>query len=253
MSSPVENFARDGLPLLAVQRLQGRGPGLVFLPGFRSDLTGTKAQFLFEQARSEGRAALLLDYRGHGRSEGRFEDGTIGDWARDAIDAIEALTQGPQIVVGSSMGGWIACLVARAIPHRVAGLIGIAAAPDFTERLLRPALSDAQRTALATQGKFELPSDYDPAPTIITQKLFDDGARQLVLNAKLEVGGKVRLLHGLKDPDVPWQVSVELAEHLTCEDTRVVLVKDGDHRLSRSEDLDLLARTVDELAEAYSP
>jgi pimeloyl-ACP methyl ester carboxylesterase len=240
-------YERGGLPRLAVQRLDGAGPSLVFLPGFRSDMTGTKAQFLFDRAKSEGRAALLLDYRGHGQSDGRFEDGAIGDWAQDAIDAVEALTTGPQIVVGSSMGGWIACLVARALPHRITGLIGIAAAPDFTERLMRPALTDAQRAALATDGKFELPSDYDPVPTIITRRLFEDGAEQLVLTKPLAVNGKVRLLHGLNDPDVPWLQSVDLAEHLTCDDARVVLVKDGDHRLSRPQDLDLLASAVREI------
>jgi pimeloyl-ACP methyl ester carboxylesterase len=247
--SDVEFFTRDGLPRLAVQRRDGTGPGLVFLPGFRSDLTGTKAQFLFERARYQGRAALLLDYRGHGRSDGRFEDGAIGDWAQDAIDAIAALTSGPQIVVGSSMGGWIMCLVARALPDRVAGLIGIAAAPDFTERLMRPLLTDAQRASLARDGKFEVASIYDPVPTVYTRRLFEDGANQLVLTTPLAVHGKVRLLHGLKDPDVPWQHSVDLAEHLTCDDARVLLVKDGDHRLSRPQDLELLAQAVEEVAQ----
>ncbi|GIL39839.1 alpha/beta hydrolase [Roseiterribacter gracilis] len=247
MSSTVEMYERDGLPRLATQRIAGKGPGIVFLPGFRSDLTGTKAQFLFELAKSDGRAALLLDYRGHGASDGRFEDGAIGDWAKDAIDAITALTTGPQIVVGSSMGGWIACLVARALPDRVAGLVGIAPAPDFTERLMRPALTDAQRKALDTVGKFEVASIYDPVPTVYTRRLFEDGVHQLVLNTPLVVQGKVRLLHGLKDPDVPWQHSVDLAEHVTCDDARVVLVKDGDHRLSRPTDLGLLADAVAEL------
>jgi pimeloyl-ACP methyl ester carboxylesterase len=245
----LEFFTRDGLPRLAVQRCTGTGPGLVFLPGYRSDLTGAKAQYLFAAARQAGRAALLLDYRGHGRSEGRFEDGTIGAWTQDAIDVFDALTAGPQIVVGSSMGGWIACLLARARPERVAALVGIAAAPDFTERLLRPLLSPAQQAALASQGKFEVPSIYDPVPTVYTRALFEDGARHGVLDAPLPVAGKVRLLHGLADPDVPWRMSVDLAAHVTSPDARVILIKDGDHRLSRAQDLALLARTVEEAAE----
>jgi pimeloyl-ACP methyl ester carboxylesterase len=231
---------------LAYTKLAGRQPGIVFLPGFRSDMQGSKPLALLDHCAATGRALLRFDYSGHGESAGRFEDGTIGQWAVDAIEAFDALTEGPQLLVGSSMGGWIALLLARARPDRVAGLVGIAPAPDFTETLLWPALTEAQRAEIMAAGVLHLPSDYGE-PTPITRALIEDGRRQHVMDTPIRLRAPVRILQGMRDPDVPWKHALRLAEALSGDDVRIHLIKDGDHRLSRPEDLLLLTQTVDAL------
>jgi pimeloyl-ACP methyl ester carboxylesterase len=219
----------------------------VFLTGFRSDMTGGKAVALEAACRARGRAFLRFDYTGHGQSSGAFADGTIGQWTDDAVFAIEHLTEGPQALVGSSMGGWIMLLAALALGDRVAGLVGIAAAPDFTETLIWQAADDATRAALERDGAVMQPSGYSDAPTPITLKLVEEGRRHLLLQAPIALACPVRLIHGMRDPDVPWQTSLRLAERLASRDVEIVLVKDGDHRLSTDDDLERLARVVDEV------
>ncbi|WP_137176723.1 carboxylesterase [Roseomonas sp. AR75] len=231
---------------LAYAKLRGSGPGVVFLPGFRSDMQGSKAIALREHCAASGRALLRLDYSGHGTSDGRFEDGTIGQWAADAIAVFDACTEGPQILVGSSMGGWIALLLARARAERIAGIIGIAPAPDFTSELMWPGFTDAQRDEVIERGVLHLPSQYGE-PTPITRALIEDGRQHRVLDARIPLACPVRILQGMRDPDVPWQHALRLVDALDSEDVRLHLIKDGDHRLSRPEDLRLLAETLDGL------
>ncbi|WP_316014013.1 alpha/beta hydrolase [Roseobacter sp. HKCCA0434] len=222
-------------------------PGVVFLGGFRSDMGGTKAVALEVWARETGRAFLRFDYTGHGDSSGEFEAGAIGDWARDAMDAIGALTEGPQILVGSSMGGWISLLVAREMPERVAALVGIAAAPDFTEDSMWAGFDDAQRTALMQEGRVALPSEYDDGPYIITRRLIEEGRDSLVLRERLDLPFPVRLLHGTADVDVDMSRPLKLMEHATCDDLRLTFVKGADHRFSTPDCLALIMRNVEEL------
>ncbi len=238
----------DGVEL-AWRRIAGRGlgprVGVVFLGGFRSDMTGTKAEDLAAFCAETGRGFLRFDYSGHGASGGDFEAGSIGRWAADAEAAIGALTEGRQVLVGSSMGGWISLLLARRRPELVAGFVGIAAAPDFTRRI-EAALTGEARAALDSKGVWHRPSAYgDPYP--ITRGLLEDGRRQLVLDGPLGLDVPVRLLQGQQDPDVPWETALRIAEAVTGEDVQVVLVKDGDHRLSRPQDLQLLRRVVGEM------
>ena len=230
---------------------RGAGPGVVFLCGFHSDMTGTKAQFLEERARARGRAFLRFDYTGHGASSGEFAAGCIGDWARDAAETIAALTEGPQVLVGSSMGGWIALLLAREMPERVAGLVGIAAAPDFTEDSIWVGLDDAGRARLLAEGAVEMPSDEDE-PWPITRRLIEDGRERLVLRAPLALPFPVRLLQGSADADVPISVPLRLMAHATSEDLRLTVVKDADHRFSAPANLDLIDRTIEELVGTIS-
>ncbi len=232
----------DGVSL-AARPLPGRSPTVVFLPGFRSDMEGDKASDLARRCAASGQAMLRFDYSGHGASGGRFEDGTISRWTEDALAAIDRLTAGPLILVGSSMGGWIALLVALARPHRVGGLIGLAAAPDFTERLMWDAMAPPERAQLLAEGVLMLPSAYGP-PTPITRALIEDGRGHLLLDGPIPITAPVRLLHGQADPDVPWETSLRLADRLTGADVRVILVKDGDHRLSRPADLALLGEVL---------
>ncbi len=221
----------------------GRGPTIVFLPGFHSDMTGDKATGLAAYAARHGHAMLRFDYSGHGASDGAFLDGSIGTWAADALAVIDALTTGQIILVGSSMGGWIALLTAIARPERVAALVGIAAAPDFTERLMWDAMAPPERATLLRDGVLWVPSQYgDPTP--ITRRLIEDGRARRVLDAPIPFTGPVRLLHGQADPDVPWELALTIASTVTSTDVAVTLVKDGDHRLSRPQDLALLYRTI---------
>jgi len=232
----------DGVEL-AWARQDGNSPAVVFLPGFRSDMTGDKATALAAFCAERGHAMLRFDYSGHGASGGRFEDGTVGRWTEDALTVIDRLTEGPLILVGSSMGGWIALLAALARPGRVAALIGIAAAPDFTERLMWQAMTAEQRLKLVRDGVFQRPSEYgEPYP--ITRALIDDGRTRQLLNAPIGLDCPVRLLHGQADADVPWRTALHIADRLRSRDVEVVLVKDGDHRLSRPQDLGLLRRTL---------
>jgi len=232
---------------IAYHQSAGKGPGVVFLGGFKSDMGGTKAVFLQDWAEQRGRAFLRFDYSGHGESSGDFLDGCIGDWAGDAMSAISTLTKGPQVLVGSSMGGWIALLVARALPDRVAALVGIAAAPDFTEDSMWGSFDAAQQAALLRDGQVALPSDYADEPYIITRRLIEDGRDQLVLRAPLNLPFPVRLLQGSEDTDVPVAVALRLFDHATSPDLRLTLVKGADHRFSDPECLSLLAQTLDAL------
>jgi pimeloyl-ACP methyl ester carboxylesterase len=239
--------ARNEAPRIAYRRLAGKSPGVVFCPGFKSDMEGAKATAVSDWAKRRGRACLRFDYRGHGRSDGRFEDGTIGQWFEDTLGVFDALTGGPQIVVGSSMGGWMGLLLARARPDRVAAFIGIAAAPDFTEDLMWDRMPPELRARLERDGVIEQASEYGDHSYTITHKLIEDGRKHLLLRAPLAYEGRVRLLQGMQDKDVPWQWSLKIAETLTTPDAQVVLVKDGDHRLSRDADILLLTQTLDSL------
>jgi pimeloyl-ACP methyl ester carboxylesterase len=232
----------DGLAL-AWQRLAGRGPTVVFLPGFRSDMTGDKATTLAALCRERGQALLLFDYSGHGSSEGAFTDGTIGRWTADALAAIDTLTNGRLVLVGSSMGGWIGLLATLARPDRVAGYVGVAAAPDFTETLMWESMMPAERATLQRDGVLQVPSQYGE-PTPVTLALIEDGRRHLLLGGPIALPCPARLLHGQRDPDVPWQTALRLAERMEGGDVQVTLVKDAEHRMSRPGDLALLRAVV---------
>ncbi|MFV3076669.1 alpha/beta fold hydrolase [Niveispirillum fermenti] len=246
LEPPIHSLDRADTTI-AYRRSPGCGPGLVFLTGFRSDMGGIKAVALERWARDQGRAFVRFDYHAHGASGGDWADGSIGRWRDDALAVLDRLTDGPQILVGSSMGGWIALLLALARPDRVAGLMGIAPAPDFTERMIRPRLGDGERTALERDGRFIAPSAYDPAGYPITRHLLEEARAHLLLPGPVGVGCPVRLLHGQRDPDVPWQTSLDLAAVLESPDVQVTLVKDGDHRLSRDGDIALMLRLVEGL------
>ena len=229
---------------LAYQRSAGAGPTLVWLCGFRSDMGGTKAAALHRWADGAGHAFVRFDYSGNGRSDGAFKDGTIGHWLADTLAVLDAATEGPLVLVGSSMGGWIALLAARARAERVKALVLIAPAPDFTERLMWPELSEDARHAIMADGHWDRPSAYEDTPTPITRALIEDGRRHLMLDAIIPFTGPVRILHGQQDPDVPWRLSLELAEVLASDDVRVTFVKNGDHRLSTPRDIALLKATI---------
>ncbi len=239
-------LARPDGPPLAYRRAAGEAPGVVFLGGFMSDMTGEKASALDAFCRRRGRAFLRFDYRGHGASGGRFEEAAISDWLADTLAALDRLTEGPQVLVGSSMGGWLMLLAALARPERVHALIGIASAPDFVRRM-ETALTADQRRDLDRQGFFLRPSEYGDGPYTITKALIEDGKRHCLLDGPIPIGAPVRLLHGMRDDAVPWRDSLRLAGCLDSEDVRTVFVKDGDHRLSRPADLALLATVLEGL------
>lgn len=247
-------LTREGMASIAYVRQSGRHdvalPGIIFLGGFRSDMTGIKATHLGDLARSRGQGFVRFDYRGHGADAAGFRDCTVGDWIDDAIAVLDRLTQGPQILVGSSMGGWIMQHVALARPDRVAGLVGIASASDFTERLMWPKIPEDYRARLAADGFITVPSLYDPAGYVITAKLIEEGRRHLLLPGPIGLRCPVRLLHGTADPDVPWQLSVELADALESSDVVVTLIKDGDHRLSQPDQLARIDAAVAEVSGA---
>ena len=239
-----EILPREGRATIAYRASPGKLPGVVFLGGFRSDMSGSKAVALEAWCRARGQAFVRFDYFGHGSSSGDFTDGTIGRWSEDALAVLDAVTAGPQVLVGSSMGGWIMVLAALARPERVAGLLGVAAAPDFTEDLIPNSLTAGQRKILERDGVVHLASDYGDEPTPVTQALIEDGRRHLVLRRPLALDVPVRLVHGMKDADVPWQTSLRLAQMLTGADVEITLVKDGDHRLSDAPDLERLCTVL---------
>lgn len=236
---------------IAYHRCEGKAPCVVFLPGFRSDMTGDKATTLEKFCIARGQAFLRFDYTGHGASSGDFADGTIGQWTSDAIEAIERLSTGSLVLVGSSMGGWIMLLAALALKPRIAGLIGIAAAPDFTEELVWAGLDAASRAKLERDGVIHQPSQYDPLPTPITLALIEEGRNHLLLGGPIALHCPVRLIQGRKDPDVPWRTARRIADALDSSDVEIILVEDGDHRLSEPHDLerltDVLAGLLDQL------
>lgn len=240
-------LTREDGATIAYRRRAGRGPGIVFLGGFMSDMTGTKAAALDRFCAARGQAYLRFDYFAHGASSGDFKDATVGRWKDDALAVLDRLTEGPQVLVGSSIGGWVMVLTALARPARVRALVGIAAAPDATEDLMWPELTQDQREAMRRDGFVRLPSQYSAEGYVYTLKLIEDGRKHLVLRAPIPLACPVRLLHGMADPDVPWRTSLDLAAKLDSTDVEVTLIKDGDHRLSSEANLALLTRTVEAL------
>ena len=237
-----EMLDRGDRPPLAYRHRPGRGPAIVFLPGYGSDMTGGKAIALDAHAATAGRAMLRFDYAGCGESAGDFAAQTLEGWLDDALAVIDALTEGPLVVVGSSMGGWLMLLAALARPQRIAGLVGVAAAPDFTDW----GFDEGQRAELARAGVLTEPSDYD-APTVTTLGFWQSGQRQLLLGGEIAIDAPVRLLHGQMDDVVPWRIALDLAQRLRSAEVQLTLVKDGDHRLSRDGDIALLVATVEAL------
>ena len=239
MTDPHYVTRADGVRL-AYRHLPGAGPSLVFLPGYKSDMLGTKAIALEDWARRNGRAMLRLDYSGCGESDGAFEEGTLEQWRDDALTVIATVTSGPLLLIGSSMGGWLMLLIALSLRDRLTAMVGIAAAPDFTHW----GFSEAEKASLLSDGILKRPSDYGPEPMITTRGFFESGERNLLLGRTIDLTCPVRLLHGQCDADVPWSVSLRLAAALRSADVQTLLVKDGDHRLSRTQDIDMLVRTV---------
>ena len=246
LSAPPAYLARpDGLRL-AYRHSAGAGPTLVFLPGYMFDMEGGKAVALHGWAQRQGRAMLRLDYAGNGASEGRFADGTLASWRDDVLLLIDRLVDGPVVLVGSSMGGWLALLVALAQPERVAGLIGIAAAPDFTQW----GFTDADKALLRTEGRIEEPTPYGDQPYVTTRAFWESGQALRLLEGEIAIDCPVRLLQGQADPDVPWDIALRTAAHLRSSDVQTLLIKDGDHRLSRDGDIALLIRTISTLLDS---
>ena len=245
--------ARD----IAVIRRAGATPGLFWLGGFRSDMAGTKALALDEHGAAQGRAVTRFDYSGHGASGGAFEEGTISRWAEEAA-AVFATTSGPQILIGSSMGGWIALLVARAhlaaagAASRIAGLVLIAPAPDFTEDLMWAGFSEEIRRTILESGRYLEPSAYSDEPYVITRALIEDGRENLVLGSAIEVGCPVTILQGMVDDSVPWGHAIRLVTRLARDDVTLTLIKDGDHRLSRPQDIERLIAAIEETTAAIT-
>ncbi len=241
---------------IAVRVQAGATPGLFWLSGFKSDMRGTKAQALARWASERGRACVRFDYSGHGESGGDFTGGTIGRWLEEALAVFDAFCRGPQVLIGSSMGGWLALLMARELKRRapaaaapaasVAGLVLIAPAIDFTEVLMWQKFPPQLKHAILEQGFFARPSQYSAEPYVITRALIEEGRAHLLLGGMIETGCPVRILQGVEDPDVPWDHAVELVSHLAQDDVVLTLVKDGDHRLSRPEDIERLIAAVEE-------
>lgn len=242
----------DAARRIAVRARSGATPGLFWLGGFRSDMVGTKAAFLDEWAAANGRACTRFDYSGHGESSGAFEDGTIGRWLEDALAVFDAFARGPQVVVGSSMGGWLALLLANALKQRgggaasIAGMVLIAPAVDFTEELMWKRFPKAVKQQIEREGLWQRPSLYSEEPYPITRALIEEGRSHLLLGGMIETGCPVRILQGVQDPDVPWQHAQELVARIARDDVVLTLVKDGDHRLSRPEDIARLIEAVRE-------
>lgn len=234
---------------LAYRHLPGAGPTIVFLPGYMSDMQGVKAQAIAAWAEHEGRAMLRLDYSGCGESDGAFEDGTLDIWRDDVLAVIGHINARRVILAGSSMGGWLMLLVAKALGERVEALVGIAAAPDFTDW----DFDDTDKAALMAQGRIERRSDYGYDPMAITQAFWQSGQNNRQLGGEIAIDCPVRLIHGQRDPDVPWEISLRLAQQLRSSDVQTLLVKDGDHRLSRDQDIALLVRVVAQALTARPP
>jgi pimeloyl-ACP methyl ester carboxylesterase len=243
----IQFLERENLPRLAYRVQPGKSPALVFCAGFMSDMSGSKAEALAEWCAARGQAFLRFDYGGHGASDGLAADGTIEIWRDDALAVIAAATNGPIVLVGSSMGGWISLLVALGAKTGVHGLVLIAPAPDFTDWGMARKFTPAQLAELNRAGRIAVPSPYGPDPYVYTKALIDSGTCCRLLDRDIPLTLPVRILHGQQDPDVPWQNSLTLAEKLLGSDVQLTLVKDGDHRLSRPRDIVLLCWTVEEL------
>jgi pimeloyl-ACP methyl ester carboxylesterase len=247
----IEVGTGDSARRIAVRARAGRAPGLFWLGGFNSDMKGTKALALDSWATEHGRACVRFDYSGHGESGGRFVDGTIGRWLQDSVAVFRQACRGPQIVVGSSMGGWMALLLAREITKEatdasLAGLVLIAPAPDFTEELMWKGFSPEIRREIESNGVWLRPSEYG-APYPITRALIEEGRNHLLLERAIEVGCPVHILQGAQDPDVPWQHALALAHRLPAEDVVLTMIQDGDHRLSRPQDIARILAAVAEM------
>lgn len=232
---------------IAYHQSAGAGPTVVFLGGFKSDMEGTKAVHVEAWARREGRAFLRFDYSGHGQSSGEFTEGCIGDWAADARAVLDTLTEGPQVLVGSSMGGWISLLMAKALPDRIAGLVTVAAAPDFTEDGFWAEFDESQRRAIEEVGHVERPSDYGD-PYVITRRLIEDGRDHLVMRTPLVLPFPVRMLQGTEDEDVSRETALRLLDHADAADIRLTFVKGADHRFSTPDCLALIEAAVEDVA-----
>jgi pimeloyl-ACP methyl ester carboxylesterase len=244
----------DGRRRIAVRARSGGGPGLIWLGGFNSDMKGTKALALDAWAAEHGRGCVRFDYSGHGESGGAFIDGTVGRWLEESVAVFEQFCRGPQVVIGSSMGGWMALLLAREIAKReaasapLAGLVLIAPAPDFTEQLMWNGFPPEVRQEILTKGVWMRPSQYgDGAPYPITRALIEEGRNHLLLGSAIEVGCPVRILQGAQDPDVPWQHAFALAHRLPADDVVLTMIQDGDHRLSRPQDIARIIAAVAEI------
>ena len=238
---------------IAIRELAGAPPGLFWLGGYKSDMKGTKAQALADWAGQQGRGCVRFDYSGHGESEGAFTDGTIGRWLAESLAVFDACCRGPQVLIGSSMGGWLALLLVRALrqrpqagPTSVAGLVLIAPAIDFTEELMWKRFTPEIKRELETKGVWARPSQYSPEPYLVTRQLIEEGRRHLLLGGMIETGCPVRVLQGVMDLDVPWQHAKALVARFACDDVVLTLIKDGDHRLSRPEDIERLIAAVAE-------
>ncbi|HKR17248.1 alpha/beta hydrolase [Rhizorhapis sp.] len=242
----ISRLSRPGGLRLAVRHRKGRGPTIVFLPGYMSDMEGGKALALDSWAAEKGRAMLRLDYSGCGASEGAFTDGTLTTWRDDVLFLIDRLVEGPFALVGSSMGGWLALLVGLARPERLTGLVGIAAAPDFTDW----GFTEEQKLQILREGKIEEPSDYGDQPYVTTKAFWQSGEANRLLHGSIAIDCPVRLLHGQRDEVVPWRNALTLAQQLRSADVQTLLIKDGDHRLSREQDL---ARLIDAVATLPEP
>ncbi|MDT8758884.1 alpha/beta hydrolase [Sphingomonas psychrotolerans] len=242
MTEPAER------PKLAYRYTPGRGPTIVFLCGYASDMNGTKALALQQWAQRSGRAFLRFDYAGCGESEGDFEHQTLASWRDDALRVIDAVVEGPVVLVGSSMGGWIMLLIAKMRPEQVAGMVGIAAAPDFTDW----GFTQADKLTLLQEGRIEQPNDYGDRPTVTTRGFWTSGEANRVMIGPIPFDGPVRLLQGQRDKEVPWERAPRLAELFRSDAVQTVLVKDGDHRLSRDADLALIVRAVEDVLDLCS-
>jgi pimeloyl-ACP methyl ester carboxylesterase len=245
-----EHLDHDGARI-AYRRTTGEAglASIVWLGGFHSDMLGEKATALHTEAERAGRSFVRFDYSGHGESSGKFEDGTISRWRSDALAVIDRLTAGPLVLVGSSMGGWMALLAALARPDRVKGLVLIAPAPDFTERLMWASFDAEQKRQILETGRWMRPSAYDPAGYPITRRLIEDGKTWNLMDWEIPLDLPVRILQGGLDEDVPWSYSLDLAEKLRSQDVTWMLIKDGDHRLSRPQDIARMTATVLGLAD----
>lgn len=253
MSVGSTDDARNIAFILRPARSGITAPTLVWLGGYRSDMTGTKAVELDRFAQENGLSCLRLDYSGHGASGGDFKKGTISRWLEEALAVVREKAPGPVVLIGSSMGGWIALRMVEELrkagdTHRVAGLVLIAPAPDFTQELIEPSLTDAEKTSLEEKGYFEEHSEYSPEPNIFTRALMEDGKQNRVLNGIITTGCPVHILQGMRDADVPYQHALKLLEHLPADDVVLTLIRDGDHRLSRPQDIDRMLAAVKPLA-----
>lgn len=261
MTNPPPEFIEVGTAnnarKIAIRHLEGKSPGLVWLGGYRSDMVGTKAEALDQWAKENGHASCRHDYSGHGESGGEFIDGTISHWLEESLAVFDAkCNEGSHILVGSSMGGWVALrmvqeLAKRGESHRLKALLLLAPAPDFPHELMKPELTDDQKSQLETRGFMEEPSEYSDEPNIFTKALFDDGFdNNRIMEGMIETGCPVHILQGMNDPDVPYTHAMKLITHLPNENVSMTLIKDGDHRLSREQDIELLLRTVETLINA---